>query len=98
MSKTLPSIHLKLSWLWYLPALFIDFMLTYPLLRWSIRRSKRIPYDPLIDTGIIAHQMITLAVWGCVCYFLVTKDYYGRDYLIPALGVLTMAMVCFYTF
>jgi surface polysaccharide O-acyltransferase-like enzyme len=36
----LPTIYLKLSWLWYLPALFIDCMLTYPLLRWSIRRSK----------------------------------------------------------
>jgi fucose 4-O-acetylase-like acetyltransferase len=40
MKKTLPTIYLKLSWLWYLPALFIDIMLTYPLLRWSIRRSR----------------------------------------------------------
>jgi len=38
--KTLPTVHMKLSWLWYLPALFIDFVLTYPLLRWSIRRSR----------------------------------------------------------
>lgn len=53
--KTLPGIHLKLSWLWYLPALFIDFMICYPLLRWSIRRSQGIKYDPLVDTGIIAH-------------------------------------------
>lgn len=53
--KTLPSIHLKLSWLWYLPALFIDFMICYPLLRWSIRRSQGYKYDPLIDTAIIAH-------------------------------------------
>ena len=55
MQKTLPTIHLKLSWLWYLPALFIDFMLCYPLLRWSIRRSKGIPFDGVTDTGIIAH-------------------------------------------
>jgi len=53
MQKTLPTIHLKLSWLWYLPALFIDCMLTYPLLRWTIRRSKRIPFDPVTDTGIV---------------------------------------------
>jgi fucose 4-O-acetylase-like acetyltransferase len=55
MQKTLPTIHLKLSWLWYLPALFIDCILTYPLLRWTIRRSKRIPFDPLVDTGIVLH-------------------------------------------
>ena len=55
MQKTLPTIHLKLSWLWYLPALFIDFILTYPLLRWSIRRSKGIAFDPLVDTGIVLH-------------------------------------------
>jgi hypothetical protein len=55
MKKMLPGIHLKLSWLWYLPALFIDCILTYPLLRWSIRRSKRIPFDPLVDTGIVLH-------------------------------------------
>jgi len=53
MVKTLPSIHLKLSWLWYLPALFIDIMLTYPLLRWTIRRSRKIKFDWLIDLGLI---------------------------------------------
>lgn len=55
MTKTLPTVHLKLSWLWYLPALFIDFMLCYPLLRWTVRRSKGIPYDAVVDTGIVAH-------------------------------------------
>jgi len=74
MQKTLPTIHIKLSWLWYLPALFIDCVLTYPLLRWTVRRSKGIAFDPLVDTGIIVHQMVTLACWGAICYILVTKD------------------------
>ena len=91
--KTLPSIHLKLSWLWYLPALFIDFIICYPLLRWSVRRSKGIKYDPLTDTAIIAHQLVTLAVWGTICYFTVTKDNYGEIYLVPA--VMTLAGVMF---
>ena len=55
MMKTLPTVHLKLSWLWYLPALFMDFMLCYPLLRWTVRRSKRIPLDGVIDTAIVFH-------------------------------------------
>jgi fucose 4-O-acetylase-like acetyltransferase len=37
---TIPTVYMKLSWLWYLPALFIDFILTYPLLRWTYRRSR----------------------------------------------------------
>ena len=98
MQKTLPTIHLKLSWLWYLPALFIDCILTYPLLRWTIRRSKRIPFDPLVDTGIVLHQIITLGIWCLPCYYLVTKDRYGEIYLVPSIITLGAIMFCFYTF
>jgi len=94
--KTLPTVYTKLSWLWYLPALFIDFMLCYPLLRWSIRRSKNIKYDPLVDTGIIAHQMVNIAIWAAINYFLVTKDDYGTIYLVPA--VCTLGCVFFVIF
>merc|ERR1719450_303892 len=34
MVASLPDIFSKLSWLWYLPALFIDCIITYPLLAW----------------------------------------------------------------
>jgi hypothetical protein len=96
MQKTLPTIHLKLSWLWYLPALFIDCMLTYPLVRWSIRRSRKIPFDPLVDTGIIAHQLIILGLWCLPCYFLVTKDNFGAELLVPSIIVLGGIMFLFY--
>ena len=98
MKKMLPGIHLKLSWLWYLPALFIDCILTYPLLRWTIRRSKRIPFDPLVDTGIVLHQIVTLAIWCLPNYYLVTKDSYGERYLVPSIFTLGAIMFCFYTF
>lgn len=97
MQKTLPTVHLKLSWLWYLPALFIDCMLTYPLLRWTIRRSKGIPFDPLIDTGIVVHQMVTLVIWCLPCYYLVTKDNFGETYLLPSIATLAGIMFLFYT-
>ena len=77
MKKTLPTIYLKLSWLWYLPALFIDIMLTYPLLRWSIRRARKIPFDAATDMGIIVHQLVTLAAWAAINFYLVTTDSYG---------------------
>ena len=98
MQKTLPTIHLKLSWLWYLPALFIDCILTYPLLRWTIRRSKGIPFDPLVDLGIIVHQMVTLAIWAAICFMLVTKDQFGELLLVPSIYALAGVMFCFYTF
>ena len=98
MQKTLPTVHLKLSWLWYLPALFIDCMLTYPLLRWSIRRSKNIPFDPVTDTGIVIHQILTLVIWCIPNYYLVTKNNYNTEKLIPSICVLGAVMFCFYTF
>ena len=50
---TLPSIFSKLSWLWYLPALFVDCILTYPLLAWSIRRARKIPFNAWDDGNIL---------------------------------------------
>ena len=30
----LPKMHVKLSWLWFLPALFLDSVVNYPLIKW----------------------------------------------------------------
>jgi len=95
---SLPTIYLKLSWLWYLPALFIDCMITFPLLRWTIRRSKNIPYDPVTDTGIVLLQIVTLAVWAVPNYYLVPTNDYNTTLLIPAICVLAAVFFCFYTF
>jgi len=97
MKATLPTIHLKLSWLWYLPALFIDLVICYPLLRWSIRRSKGIPFDGLIDTGIILLQIATLALWATIVYYLVPTYNYNTLLLIPAIGVLAGIFAAFYS-
>lgn len=96
LAKTLPTVHLKLSWLWYLPALFIDFMLCYPLLRWTVRRSKRIPLDGVVDTAIVLHQILALTIWAIICYTLVTTDDYGRDKLVPAVFTLFCVFAVFY--
>ena len=98
MKKILPTIPTKLSWLWYLPALFIDVMLTYPLLRWSIRRSRKIPFDPLIDIGIICHQIVLLSIWAVINISLVTYQDYGYTLLMPSICVLGGIMFLFYFF
>lgn len=51
--KTLPGIFGKLSWLWYLPALLIDCVITYPLLAYTIRRARKIPFSWRDDGNII---------------------------------------------
>jgi hypothetical protein len=94
---TLPTVYMKLSWLWYLPALFIDFVLTYPLLRWTIRRSRQIPFDWLTDTLIIALQVVTLCLWAVPSFFLVSKDDFGEIYLMPAVATLGGVFFLFYT-
>jgi len=44
-----PKIYEKLSWLWFLPALFIDSNMNYPLLAWTQRRAANIPLDWKVD-------------------------------------------------
>ena len=63
-----------------------------------MRRSKNIPFDPVTDTGIVLHQIITLAIWCVPNYYLVTKDHYNTERLLPSIGVLGAVMFCFYTF
>lgn len=98
MKASLPTIYLKLSWLWYLPALFIDFVICYPLLRWTIRRSKGIPFDGLTDMGIILLQIATLCLWAATNFYLVPTYNYNVLLLIPAICVLATVFFCFYTF
>jgi hypothetical protein len=93
MKASLPGIYLKLSWLWYLPALFIDLILCYPLLRWTIRRSRGIPFDPLTDLGIITQQIVTLLLWAACNFYLIEGYDYNMKYSIPA--VITLAWVFF---
>lgn len=71
-------------------------MLTYPLLRWSIRRSKKIPFDPLTDIGIIVHQIVLLAIWAVINVVLVTYEDYGYTLLMPSICVLGGIMFLFF--
>lgn len=41
--------------------------------------------------------MVTLAAWGAICYFVVTKDDYGSIYLVPAVMTLGVIMAAIYS-
>ena len=96
-TKTLQgNIFIKLSWLWYLPALFIDCMLTYPLVAWSIRRSRKIPFDARDDGNIVFLQVAIFVIWLYPCIYMDTGNGYGMRYLLPSTLTLAGIMFIFY--
>lgn len=52
----------NISWLWYLPAMFVDFLLTYPILRWTKRRQAGLPFGRG-DVETVLLQLATMAIW-----------------------------------
>ena len=79
------NLATNLSWLWYLPAMFIDFLLTYPVLRWSKRRKAGMVIDR--DDGLILVSLLaTMGSWAVVNYLVLPQ--YAR-LLVPSIVVLT---------
>jgi hypothetical protein len=98
MVASLPNIFSKLSWLWYLPALFIDCVITYPLLAWTVRRSRGIPWVNRDDAAIIFLQIAILIIWTYPCFYLDTTGLgYGIKYLLPSTITLAIFMFVYYT-
>jgi uncharacterized membrane protein len=87
MWKVLPSLHNKLSWLWFLGVLFLAFVLNYPLLAFSYRRRNNVPFDTHIDGKIIVGQIATLSIWSIPCMTLVSSED-AFNYLVPSIAVL----------
>jgi hypothetical protein len=44
----------KMSWLWFLPLLFVVSVLSYPTVAWTQRRARKIEIDFKEDGKIIA--------------------------------------------
>jgi len=96
--QTLPTIMSKLSWLWYLPALFVDCLLTYPLLAFTVRRSRKIPWSPRDDGNIILLQIAIFTIWIIVtCFYFDTEKDFGVLYLLPSSLTLVLTFVFFYS-
>lgn len=95
---TLPTIFSKLSWLWYLPALLIDCIITYPLLAWTIRRARKIPYSWRDDGNIVLSQAVIFLIWLYPCFYMDTDLDFGKRYLLPSTITLIIIFIIFYTF
>jgi peptidoglycan/LPS O-acetylase OafA/YrhL len=81
----------NLSWLWYLPAMFVDFLLTYPLLRWSKRRKAGMPIEK-DDALIFLLLLVTMGGWAAVNY-LALPQY--AHLLVPSIVVLTASQLVY---
>lgn len=91
-------IATKLSWLWFLPTLFIDLMLTYPLLAWTVRRSRKIEYNSRDDGNIILLQLAVWAIWLFPSFYIDTQKDFGIRYLLPSSLTMMAIMTFFYVF
>lgn len=85
--KVIPTLHAKLSWLWFLGVLFIIMVLNYPFIVFSHRRASRKPFEVQTDGKLILGQILTLFAWSIPCATLVSEsDAY--TYLLPSVFVL----------
>ena len=88
---------MKLSWLWFLPVLFIDSIFCYPLLVWTVRRSKKIPFDVKCDSGVIILQVLILIAWAAIEVQVLGRDE-GYRLLLPSTGVFALYLIFLYSY
>lgn len=54
--KVIPHVIDKMSWLWFLPLLFVVSVLSYPAVAWMQRRAKKIDIDFKEDGKLLLAQ------------------------------------------
>ena len=52
--KTVPGMIMKMSWLWFLLALFLDCLVVYPVVYWTQRRHSKKPLGGIDAQLVIA--------------------------------------------
>jgi hypothetical protein len=62
-----------MSWLWFLPVLFIASVISYPLLIWSHRRQKKEKLTLCYDLGVITLQIIIFGIWSGVSLSIISE-------------------------
>lgn len=82
-----PHLYKKLSWLWFLPALYINTIINYPLLAWSQRRAKGEPIEAAKDLPIIGGLLLLMTLW--IFPTFMAADGAGSTDLIPMIFILT---------
>ena len=90
----LPKSLLKMSWLWFLLALFINSMICYPLLGWVGRRAKKVPVDLKTDGVYAACLLFIMFIWALPNLY-VGPSPVNKEELFPMVIVLTAMNLIF---
>jgi hypothetical protein len=64
---------MKMSWLWFLLALYLDCLIVYPAVYWTQRRHAKKPLDG-VDVQLIIAQMSIF-----ICYAYVNLNLLGKE-------------------
>jgi hypothetical protein len=64
---------MKMSWLWFLPVLFVASVFSYPLVIWSHRRQKKEKLTICYDLGVIILQIIIFGIWSGVSLSIISE-------------------------
>lgn len=87
--KVLPTLPTNLSWLWFLPVLFIAMVLNYPMLAFTYRRKNNLPLTKKEDGALFLGQHASLLFWAAIGFITVSsKDYV--TYFLPSIVVLLL--------
>mgnify|MGYP007048588798 CR=1 FL=1 len=85
---TLPSLIMKMSWLWFLLALYLDCLIVYPAVQWTQRRYAKKPLDG-VDAKLVIAQISIFAGYSYVNLSLLGQETTKKwQYLIPDLQLL----------
>lgn len=86
-----------MSWLWFLPALFIDSVLNYPILRWTQRRYKEEPITLKDDGLTIGGLGLLLVMWVGFQQVLVGDSRSGREDVYIMTGIMVLVYAAYFT-
>ena len=84
-----------MSWLWFLPALFFNSLMLYPLMAWSKRRSTGIPIGSK-DLKLIFWEVVALIIWG-TCLILGSSEKEDKKSLFKMVLVLVAIFGVYFT-
>lgn len=73
LKKSLPTIIMKMSWLWFLLALFIDCLVVYPIVFWTQRRYAKKPLSA-IDAQLVIAQIFIFIGYSLINLSLLDNE------------------------
>lgn len=91
----LPRSPAKLSWLWFLPVLFIIGLIGFPLIKWAQRRKSAKLEVQAKDWLLVVLQLLIVGVVTYLFSFAVDSETYNEEVL-PSMIVMTASLLVYF--